>query len=59
MKKEKIDRIKELNSESLNFYNIDDYNIDELLEDVDDEETLDKIISAMETLNVSLFQTSI
>jgi hypothetical protein len=59
MKKEKIDRIKELNDESLNYYNIDDYNIDELLEEVDNEEDLDEIISAMETLNVKLFQVSI
>lgn len=58
MKAEKIERIKELNDESLNFYNIDDHNIDELLEDVDDEDTLDEIISAMETLNVNLFQVS-
>ena len=57
MKAEKIERIKELNDESLNSYNIDDYNIDELLEDVD-EDTLDEIISAMETLNVNLFQVS-
>ncbi len=56
MKAEKIERIKELNDESLNSYNIDDYNMDELLEDVDDEDTLDEIISAMETLNVNLFQ---
>ena len=58
MKEEKIDRIKELNSKSLNCYNIDDHNINELLEEVNDEETLDEIISAMETLNVSLFQVS-
>ena len=58
MSKEKIERIKELNNESLNSYNIDDHNINELLEDVDDEDTLDEIISAMETLNVNLFQVS-
>ncbi len=58
MKAEKIERIKELNDESLNSYNIDDHNMDELLEDVDDEDTLDEIISAMETLNVNLFQVS-
>jgi len=57
-REEKIERIKELNSESLNSYNIDDHNIDELLEEVDDEEILDEIISAMETLNVNLFQIS-
>jgi hypothetical protein len=58
MKAEKIERIKELNDESLNSYNIDDYNIDELLDEVNDEEILDEIIEAMEILNVSLFQVS-
>ena len=57
-REEKIERIKELNAESLNSYNIDDHNIDELLEDVQDEWVLDDIISAMETLNINLFQVS-
>ena len=57
-REEKIERIKELNAESLNSYNIDDYNIDELLAEVDDENILDEIISAMETLNINLFQVS-
>ncbi len=56
MKEQKIERIKELNSQALGSYNIDNDDIDELLEEVDDEATLDEIISAMETLNVSLFQ---
>ncbi len=56
MKEQKIERIKELNSQALGFYNIDNDDIDELLEEVDDEATLDEIILAMETLNVSLFQ---
>jgi len=56
MKEQKIERIKELNSQALGSYNIDNDDIDELLEEVDDEATLDEIILAMETLNVSLFQ---
>ena len=56
MKEQKIERIKELNSQALGFYNIDNDDIDEFLEEVDDEATLDEIILAMETLNVSLFQ---
>ena len=58
MKEQKIERIKELNSQALGSYNIDNDDIDELLEEVDDEATLDETISAMETLNASLFQVS-
>ena len=57
MSEEKIERIKELNNEALGSYNIDNEDIDILLEGVD-EATLDETISAMETLNASLFQVS-
>jgi len=59
MKEQKIERIKELNSQALGSYNIDNDDIDELLEEVDDEATLDEIIVAMENLNVNLFKVAL
>tara|TARA_R110002020_G_scaffold453883_1_gene669097 strand:- start:90 stop:272 length:183 start_codon:yes stop_codon:yes gene_type:complete len=59
MKEQKIERIKELNSQALDSYNIDNDDIDELLEEVDDEATLDEIIVAMENLNVNLFKVAL
>jgi len=58
MNEQKIERIKELNSEALGSYNIDSDDIDELLEEVD-EDTLDEIISAMKNLNVNLFKVAL
>ena len=59
MKEQKVERIKELNSQALGSYNIDNDDIDELLEEVDDEATLDEIIVAMENLNVNLFKVAL
>ena len=59
MTEQKIERIKELNSQALGSYNIDNDDIDELLEEVDDEATLDEIIVAMENLNVNLFKVAL
>jgi len=59
MKEQKIERIKELNSQALGSYNIDNDDIDELLAEVDDEATLDEIIVAMENLNVNLFKVAL
>ena len=56
--RQKIERIKELLAESLGSYNIDNDDIDELLEEIDDESTLDEIISAMESLNINLFKVA-
>lgn len=58
MNEQKIERIKELNSEALGSYNIDNDDIEELLKEVD-EATLDEIISAMQSLNINLFKVAL
>ena len=58
MNEQKIERIKELNSEALGSYNIHNDDIDELLKEVD-EATLDEIISAMQSLNINLFKVAL
>lgn len=48
-------QIKEIVADSLNYYNVDDEDMDELMEDTDDED-LFEIKNALETLNQILFK---
>ena len=55
IKQEIIDKIVE---SSLNYYNIDAYNLNELLEDCD-ETDMNEILEAITTLNTMLFKCEI